>query len=264
MDLRAIVRENPDHVVGHEPVLESLNVHSESKRFGIDPLEPIINQLKDSAAITFYGDIGRYLEAFSSYSLCIERCLNHVSLRRRFRNELEYHPHYKPYSRRQTQIANKIKLFGQYLELDYQNLIIHACILLDRTIAISRRFIFSSIKPSFTSFSKHIDFFSKNSDLVEKELKEYHSIIISCLDWYTIPLKLIRDKYLMHSAERHMSIFGWGKSKWDLEMITVIPAKLKQEKLLERVKFICFSSRRLAREIESFLNSFAGYWHRTN
>ncbi len=159
-------------------------------------------------------------------------------------------------------MVKKIELFGPYLELDYQNLIIHSCILLDRTIAISRRFISLSKKPSFTSFSKHVEFFTKNTELVEKEFKEYQTKIVSCLDWYTIPLKLIRDKYLMHSAERHMIYFGWGRSKWDLEMITVIPAKSKQEKLLERVKFICFSSRRLARDIESFLKWFAEYWQR--
>lgn len=64
----------------------------------------------------------------------------------------------------------------------------------------------------------------------------------------------------MHSSERHMSFFGWGESNWDMEMLTMIPAAKEQDKLFEKVKVINFTSRRLARDMESFLHWFDKYW----
>ena len=42
-------------------------------------------------------------------------------------------------------------------------------------------------------------------------------------------------------------------------MITIIAAKHNQEKLLEKVKWIAFTPRRLARDVEQFLLWFAEY-----
>lgn len=263
MDLREIVRTHPDLVVGHKAVSETLNVHRESRRFGTDPLEALIRTIGDENAIFMKGDIGRYLQAYSWYSLCLKRCLDHISVARRGYAELSYHPKNEKYTKRQKQLAAKRNLIGPYLELDYQNLIIHACILLDRTIAISRRFLSGDRLPSFTSFNKHIEFLSKNPDAIGQDHKKYQEKLMSSSEWYSIPIKVLRDKYLMHSSEKHMSFFGWGESSWDLEMITMIPAKLHQEKPLEKVKVISFTPRRLARDIEGFLKWFTAYWQHT-
>jgi len=262
MDLRELVRSHPDMVVGHKPITGPLNVRKESRRFGKDPMENLIKAIGDEDASFMKGDIGRYLQAYSWYSLCLKRCFEHISVARRGDAELRYHPRNEKYSKRQKQIANKSNTIGPYLELDYQNLIIHACILLDRTITISRRFISDGSLPSFTSFNKHMEFLSKNPGALGKDHKEYEEELISALEWYRIPIKVLRDKYLMHSSEKHMAFFGWGETNWDLEMITMIPAKLNQKKPLERVKWICFTPRQLARNIESFLSWFAEYWQR--
>jgi len=260
MDLRELVRSHPEMVVGHKSISDTLNVRKESQRFGKDPLESLIHTIGDEDAVFMKRDIGRYLQAYSWYSLCLKRCFQHISVARRSYAELRYHPKNEKYSKRKKQIAAKRNATGPYLEMDYQNLIIHACILLDRTIGISRRFFAGGSLPSFTSFNKHVAFLSNNAGALGQPHKKYQEKLSSCAEWYNIPLKVLRDKYLMHSSEGHLTYFGWGKSCWDMEMITVIPATLSQKKPLEKVKWICFSPRRLARDIESFLLWFAAYW----
>lgn len=262
MDLRELVRSHPEMVVGHKAISDTLNVRKESQRFGKDPLENLIHTIGDENAVFEKGDIGRYLQAYSWYSLCLKRCFEHISVGRRGNAELRYHPKNEKYSKRQKQIATKCNATGPYLEVDYQNLVIHACILLDRTIAVSRRFLAGGSLPSFTSFNKHVEFLSNNPGALGQPHKKYREKLSSCTEWYNIPLKVLRDKYLMHSSEKHMTFFGWSESCWDLEMITIIPAKLGQDKLLEKVKAICFTPRRLARDMEDFLMWFAAYWDR--
>lgn len=262
MDLRELVRSHPDMVVGHKAISDRLNVRKESRRFGKDPLENLIHTIGDEHAAFSKGDIGRYLQAYSWYILCLKRCLEHISVARRGDAELRYHPRNEKYSKRQKQISVKRNTLGPYLELDYQNLIIHACILLDRTITISRRFLSGGNLPSFTSFNKHIEFLSKKPGALGTTHEEYQEKLSSSSEWYSIPIKVLRDKYLMHSSEQHMAFFGWGESNWDLEMITMIPAKLNQEKPLEKVKVICFTPRQLARDVEGFLTWFSSYWQK--
>jgi len=136
------------------------------------------------------------------------------------------------------------------------------CILLDRTIAISRRFLSGSKLPSFTSFNKHVEFLAKNPRVLDALHDEYQKKLASCLEWYRIPVKVLRDKYLMHSSEKHMMFFGWGESKWDLGMATIISAKPNQDKMFNNIKVIEFIPRQLARDIEGFLKWFATYWNR--
>ena len=262
MDLRELVRAHPEMVLGHTAISDTLNFRKESQRFRKDPMESLINAIADEDAAFMKGDIGRYLQAFSWYSLCLMRCFEHISVVRRGNAELRYHPRNEKYSKRQKQIADKNNKLGPYLELDYQNLIIHACILLDRTITISRRFISGGNLPSFTSFNKHIGFLSKNPGTLGRDHREYENKLVSALEWYRIPIKVLRDKYLMHSSEKHMAFFGWGETTWDLEMITIISAMSNQEIPFERTKWICFTPRRLARDMEDFLCWFSEYWQR--
>jgi hypothetical protein len=99
-----------------------------------------------------------------------------------------------------------------------------------------------------------------NPTALDSKFRDYAEQLASTTDWYEIPLKILRDKYLMHSAERHMVSFGWSTDKeWDLEMITIISASRNQKKVLEKVKWIRFSPRRLARDVEAFLTWFGEY-----
>jgi hypothetical protein len=269
MDLRDLVRSHPDTVVGHTEITDSLNVRRESRRFESDPLESPIRALGDNISIAVvHKDVDKYFQAYSWYTLCLRRCFEQISVRRRKNSKLRYHPRNEKYSKRRKQIVDKRNTLRPYLELDYQNLIIHSCILLDRTIAISRRFLSGRKLPSFTSFNKHIDFLRKNSDALGEAHKEYQEKLVSASEWYWIPIRVLRDKYLMHSSERHYSFFGWSENKWDLEMITLIPgisnqATQSENRVLPKnLKMIRFSARQLAREIEEFLTWFAAYWEK--
>lgn len=260
MDLRDIVRAHPKMVVGHRPFEESLNIRKEIQRFGPNPLSRLLEAIDDSSVAFFRGDIGRYLQGFSWYVLSLRRTLTQSSVARRCDSEIRYHPTTQRYSQRQKQLAAKRSEIGAFLELDYQNLIVHSCILLDRTIALARRFLSGPKLPSFTSFSKHKAFLAKNPNGLDSGHREYATRIAKDTDWFDIPLKVLRDKFLIHSAEKHMSFFGWsGLMKWDLEMLTMIPASTGQEKLLEKVKVITFIPRRLARDMEAFLTWFSKY-----
>ncbi len=258
MDIRELVRSHPDTVVGHKPVIETLNVKKEIRRFSKDPLEILLDNIQDMSPSFIIDDVGRYRQAYSWYKLCLKRCLEHISIARRIDSAVRYHPRNKKYTQRHKQIVERYKIIGPYLELDYQNLIIHTCILLDRTIGLSRRFLKAKNLPSFTSFNKHLTFFKRNHGVLE-EYNEYEKNIIKCRNWYEVPVKVLRDKYLMHSSEKHMPFFSWGESLWDLDMLTVIPARLGQEKIFQKVKVISFSARRLARDLEQFLKWFSTY-----
>lgn len=260
MDLRDIVREHPDKVVGHKPVETSMSLRAEVRRFSRDPLDTLFGVIDDSDAAFIRDDVGRYRQAFSWYALSLERTLIQGSTARRCNSQLRYHPRKQKYFAQQRILAAKLRQIGPFLELDYQNLIIHACILLDRAITLSRRFLTGRQFPSFTSFSKHKAYLWKNPGMLDVAHAAYVARITGATDWFDIPLKVLRDKYLMHSAERHTSFFGWrGTDKWNLEMLTMIPASPDQQKLFEKVKIISFNPRSLARDMESFLGWFASY-----
>ena len=221
MDLRDIIRSSPETVVGHKVVYDSLNYRNEIKRFSKDPLKGLIGFIDDTAAEYTKGDIGRYLQAYSWYTLCLHRVLTHISLSRRAERELRYHPRNLKYSSHNKQLAAKYNEFNPYIELDYQNLIIHSCILLDRVISLSRRFIVGGNLPSFTSFNKHKRFIKKNPNILGIDYIEYVQYIREKTEWFDIPVKVLRDKFLMHSSEKHISFIGWSDSNWDLVMLNV-------------------------------------------
>ena len=264
MDLRELIRRSPEIVIGHVPVTDRLNVGNEIRRFSDDPLRSYLNMLDDTNAALFHGDVGRYKQAFSWYTLSLGRVLEQCSVARRCDRILRWLPVTVKYSTYQLQFARKRKSVGPYQELDYQNLIIHTCILLDRTISLSRRFLRGRRLPSFTSFNQHKAFLRKHGNELYKDFHDYADRVTSTTEWFEIPLKVLRDKYLMHSSEKHMVFFGWSTERqWDLEMMTIIPAPQNQNKLLERVKCIRFSPRRLAKDVEEFLHWFSEYSQET-
>lgn len=259
MDIREVIRNSSEVVVGHKPVTERLNLKNEVRRFSVDPLYGFLIAIDDKYATILNGDIGRYQQSYFWYTLCLKRTLEHYSIERRWDREIRCHSSSLPYSARQTQIARKRRAMNPYQELDYQNLIIHTCILLDRVIALSRRFLVGKNLPSFTSFAQHKAFLQKDPRTLDGRFHDYAEILVKTTDWFEIPVKVLRDKYLMHSAERHFCSFGWPPEGYDRMMITVISASPHQEKILERVKVICFSPRRLARDIEAFLSWFSEF-----
>ncbi len=259
MDLRDIIRNQSSVVVGHKAVGNSLNFNKETERFSKNHLEKLLVLFNDTSAEFTNGDIGRYLQAYSWYVLCLKRALKHISLSRRVQAGLRYHPRNVKYSSYHKELSHKYREFNQYIELDYQNLIIHSCILLDRVITLTRRFIVGGNLPSFTSFNKHKQFLKKSPNPLDMNHHAYVKYISTETDWFEIPLKVLRDKFLMHSSEKYMSFLGWGQSNWDLEMVTVISAEKNQDELFRKVRAINFTPRRLARDIETFLKWYSNY-----
>ena len=260
MDLREIIKNSEGTIFGHEPVKESLNLKKEIKQFSIDPLDEYIEKINDLGNEMFLGDVGRYLQSFSWYRLSLKRTLNIASITKRYNSEIKYHPKNKEYSKRQKQIAEVYKQFVPYADLDFQNLLIHSYLLLERTIALSRRFLTLEELPSFTSFSKHKNFFKKSNNKTLSH-NDYGKYISNNTDWFEIPLKILRDKYLMHSAEKHLLYYGWcPDANCDLTMTVILLNKSSsQEEHLKNVKTIRFSPRRLARDINEFLIWFSGF-----
>ncbi len=255
MDLREYIKNHPDNIFGHETVSESLNVEKEYSRFSRNPLDKFLNTVKNDDASFINNDIKLYQQAYSNYILTYLRVLRHCSLARRAEQSLHGQ---RARKKSLFKINKEIKSTGEFQLLDYQNILIHACILLNRTITLSRRFLRGKNLPSFTSFSQHKIFLRNNPEALDNDFKEYRNKIINTTDWYEIPLKILRDKYLMHSAERHMSLLGWSSSQmWEQEMIVMISNAKDKNIFFESVKIIVFSPRRLARDLDEFLKWFS-------
>lgn len=231
-------------------------MQKELKRFAADPLAPLIKKLRGDSFELLKDDIGRYNESYSWYLMCLKRCFEHMSISRRWYAEVKHHPQNKKYSDRQNSISRNYWSATPYMMFDYQNLIVHACMLLDRSVTLTRRFLSGGSLPSFTSFNKHLEFLEKNPSALESKHEPYRALVLSSKPWFQIPLKVLRDKYLMHSAEEHMAFMGWGESDWDMELVTMIPKNPRQEKPLQDMKVICFTPRRLARDIEAFFVAY--------
>jgi hypothetical protein len=180
-----------------------------------------------------------------------------ISIARRSMQELKYHPKNKSFSAHRRIISKKHNSLAPFLELDFQNLILHSCILLNRSLTVSRAlFKGGSNLPSFTSFSKHKEFFAKKQ-ILDKNLEVYGRYIRERTDWFEIPLLILRDKYLMHASEEHMSCFGWpGNDSWNLELTVILP---NEQKKLHNIKIIRFNPRRLARDIYSHFKWVANF-----
>jgi hypothetical protein len=257
MDLLDLVRRASDGDVGHKAVPDRLNLRQSLRQYACDPMAPCLAELDDQEARQFRGDIGRYAQAFAWYSLSLKRALTQCSVARQYESEVRPHPATWRDSPRQRAIAAKAKAAMPYLELDYHNLIIHACILMDRTVALSRRFLRGRALPSFTSFSKHKEFLGAHTHGLPEGQRQYARLIIETTPWFEVPLKVLRDNFLMHAAERHATYFGWCNGQdWDLTMTTIVGEHPRQTNPLGG-KWITFSPRRLALDMEAFLTAFS-------
>jgi len=243
-------------ICGNKTVEEPLNLRKEIGRFGINPLDPLIEFI-GVAKLMKHGDIGSYYRSFDFYSLSLERVLRAISIGHRFQNQVR--PYYgggREFSQRQCSISRQYRDQRKFFEFDYTNFLIHARILMDRVIGISQRFLKGSNLPSFSSFNKHKNFLQKNR--LCSTYSEYCSTITENTDWFEMPIKAIRDKILVHTPLKHF-LFLTYPNNHDLEMLFILTQKHKHEQF-GTSKMVSFSVRRIARDIEKFLiwyNSYA-------
>lgn len=260
MDLRDFVRHHPSHLLGHEAVEDSLNLNRESREFARDPLLDYCNSFSDSKSTVFIGEIQRYRQSHYWYSMALRRVLEHISLTRRWESSVRFAKATTRHTQYQRLVSSRYRESAPYAYLDYYSLVVYSCMLLDRTIALSRRFLPKEMQPSYTSFSKHRENLLRLRASLSGECLRYALGLIENSDWFNVPLKLIRDKYLMHSSEEHIASLGWpNDNKWDMLLIVLVSATEDRQNWLNRVKCIRLSPRRLARQIQGFLHWFGDY-----
>jgi len=195
-------------------------------------------------------DVARYLEAYSLYAAGMERALEQLSTAARFRKGpyyvLKYGGKYGPGQRKLAAKASKLRRF---FDLDVFSSIMFARILLDRAIALSRSFFRGERLPSFTSFSEHKKFLAKGNHDVPNAYADH---LIRCTGWFGVPLKLVRDKFIVHAGPAYvrMDTIPWTG---DDMLITFVPRKGGFD---ERVGLNMVT---LSYEIEEFLKWFAKY-----
>ncbi len=197
------------------------------------------------------SEFGRYRSAYSSYYLSLARFLPEMSVNRRWRNGPYYVIKYGGrYTEAQKRLTKRFNAIDKFIHFDFFNCIIHACIMLDRTIALSRYFLKGEELPSFNSFSKHIKFFKALTHSYSP-YKDYAEYMRDKTGWYEIPLKLVRDKFIVHQGPKHMRFFGFPSDAQDQLELFILPTDDNDKQ--EFGSWIRVSMVQLIHDISSFL-----------
>jgi hypothetical protein len=250
--------QNAEWYPGHKSLISTINVKKELQRFKRDPMDPFLNALGQSIEyVVLENEFSLYRETYQFYYLCLDRFLNEMSIAVRWRNG----PYWVrkeggKYTPSQRALAQKYNQIARFLELDFFNCLLYARMLLDRTIVLSRYFLKGKNLPSFTSFNDHKKFFQRQSDAYGKH-EEYASYIRNNTDWFDIQLKLVRDKFLVHSGLKHMRVFGYLDHEFGLAI--VIPGTPDADKTLAQLRSVIVSISQLSHDIEQFLTWFSQY-----
>ena len=224
-------------------------------------MEPFFKLLdKEHEFTLFADDIYRYREAYHFFYLSLKRFLLEMSIAVRWSNRQYYVRKYGgKYSESQRKLANKYNAISKYLAYDFFNCILHFRILMDKTIGLSRYFITNNQLPSFTSFDNHKKFFKELKENNEEfgQFEDYAHYIREETDWFDIPLKIVRDKYLVHAGPKHIRIFGYPNDH-EISLVLILPAG-DEKKSLNKVNCISVSIPQLANDIQKFLIWFSNY-----
>jgi hypothetical protein len=168
------------------------------------------------------------------------------------------------YTPGERKLATEYNMIARFLEFDFFNCLLYARMLLDRTVSLSRHFLKGKELPSFTSLNEHKKFFQRQTRPYGDH-EEYAVYIREKTDWFDMPLKIVRDKYLVHSGPNHMRVFGYPGGHHELGLSILIPAGPNPiDKPLERVTVIVVSIPELSRDIADFLAWFCNYGIKTS
>ena len=211
--------------LGDEPVTARLNLKRELRRLRQDPMSPLLGILQDEESLYLHGDVGRYVQAFEFFYLSAERCLHNTSVGTR------YHRQVTPslgggrrLSVRQRRLAREFSSRAPFFRVDLVNLLVHSRVLLDRIIALSRRFLVGPRLPSFSSFAEHKRFFHKYPDAFSPQHSAYSRYIRDETAWFDIPVKAIRDKIVVHPGPRHFQFITYP-SEHDMGILLAMDAR---------------------------------------
>lgn len=242
-------------IFGSEPLGRRPNVRAELKRIRRDPLQKLLSIIRPVESTLLSDDYSRYEEAYFFYYLSLHRYLHAVSIAARYLNEgLRWCRNLNP---NQRKLAEKHRSVRPFLEFDLVNCLLHTRILLDRVAALSRHFLRGQRLPSFTSFNDHKKFFLKLAEPYGKH-EEYAEYIRNHTGWFEMPLKEVRDKFVVHCSPKHLRLLGYPND-YELHLCIWVPVDPKAEKPLERTNLITVNPLRLSYDIEAFLKWFCKY-----
>jgi hypothetical protein len=196
--------------------------------------------------------VALYDEAYDYFFLSLRRFLPAMSLGLRWRNTAYWswraHRRYTPAERLLTRQYAAVERFLHY---DFWNCLLHSRILCDRAIALSRPLFRGGELPSFTSFFDHKKFWLKDNPL-GTAFPEYQAYFRNETSWFDIPLRYVRDKYLVHALTNHGRHFGYADPSGDLQLLLTIPTGFADGHMAGN-RHVTVSIRRLARDIRGFL-----------
>jgi len=249
-----------DFMLGHEPISFRPNIREETKRIRRDPLQPLLEALGCDEINIVSNDMTQYVQAYRFYCLSMERYLREMSLAARYSHlkRCRRPNGNRKYTDAERKLAKEYNSIAKYLELDIVNCVIHARILMDRVASISRRFLSANRQPSYTSFNNHKKFFQKfTGPFCEHE--EYAKYIREETDWFEMPIKAVRDKFVVHSSPKHMRFMAYPSGGYELELKIIVPDAPNDEKMLSKFKMISINALRMSYDIETFLTWFNNY-----
>lgn len=245
-------------VLGHEPLTKRINVRNELRRYSKDPMRAFLDRIEPERFTLVQSAAVRYEESYHCFYLALRRYLPEMSLAIRWSNgprwALRYREKYTPAERK---LADRYNEIAPYIHLDFYTCLLWARIVLDRTVALSRYFIDEPELPSFTSFNQHRKFFVRRSTEPYGSHEAYARYFRDETAWFDEPLKLARDKFVVHAAPAHGKAFGFPGLGHELGLAVFIAEN--PAKPLEKVKVMHVGIPQLADEIYRFLQWYADY-----
>jgi hypothetical protein len=241
---------------GHTALEARLNYRKELRRLRNDPVAPLIGVFGGDRrfARIFQDTSSRYEETFDCYFLSLKRFFPEQSLAGRWRRGPYFKLKYgERYTLAEKGLAQRFNAIAPFLNLDFYNCLLWGRMLLDRMAALSRYFLSGRTLPSFHSFADHKKFFVKQTAPFGDH-EAYARYIRERTDWFDLPLKGIRDTYVVHSSPPHMRVFGHAFPSDELHLI-IRPAA--RDGSAEPP--VVTSVTRMAQEIHEFQSWFAAY-----
>jgi hypothetical protein len=236
-----------------------MNVTETLRRLKKPPLAKTLAYLSEqgNSSYIFEDKLSLWLESYSFYYLTLSRLLPEMSLARRV-NEAKRID--EGLIQIQSNLAKQYNETSKYLLLDFVNFSLHTRILLDRTIALGQYFISGGNIPSFTSFNNHRKFFLLPENTPYPSHENYAQHIREQTEWFD-NLKLIRDKYIVHTQSTHSKWLGFSvnSEKKDIHLTIQLPRGSKENGALSEVKWVQIDVMEIITHVSEFLVFFDSY-----
>ncbi len=251
--------QDTDWHVGHTSYGPRINVKKTLKQLRREPLSPLLAKLHNGEYAILEDEFSRYMEAYELYYLSLERFLPEMSLAVRWSKGPYYVRKYGGrYTDSERQLAQEYNKIARYLHLDFFNCLLYARILLDRAIAFSKYFLQDGDMPSYTSFSEHKKYFKRLKHSFGAH-EAYAAYMRDQTAWFDMPLKIVRDKFLVHTGPKHIRVFGYTCGGHEFGLMLMVPTGSEPNKPLANIQTITVSVPQMAADVGQFLAWLSAY-----